>query len=85
LHYIPNIAHLMLDEHVFRGDGIEIAMPHPECWPDLHRWIYTNEGEPTPEMLETFVFLSGGYDTFPEPWQSQTDPVHGRVDNPQKP
>lgn len=42
----PLLGKLLLSGHVFRGDQIEIELPHPEVFPDVLRWMYTGRAEP---------------------------------------
>lgn len=58
---IPVLGQLLLSGHIFKGDLLEVELPHPEVLHDVMKWAYTGEmNENERSKIESCLALFAG-------------------------
>ncbi|KAJ4862739.1 hypothetical protein T069G_03693 [Trichoderma breve] len=57
---LPALAAIIMSDRVRRGDLIELALPHPQVWPETIAYVYTGEAQLLTEQTKENILYLGG-------------------------
>ncbi|KAL7908606.1 hypothetical protein GGI35DRAFT_493674 [Trichoderma velutinum] len=57
---LPALAAIIMSDRVRRGDTIELALPHPQVWPETIAYVYTGEAQLLTEQTKENILYLGG-------------------------
>ncbi|UKZ75557.1 hypothetical protein TrVFT333_003244 [Trichoderma virens FT-333] len=57
---LPALAAVIMSDRVLRGDTIELALPHPQVWPETVAYVYTGESQLITEQIKENILFLGG-------------------------
>ncbi|KAF3063367.1 hypothetical protein CFAM422_010029 [Trichoderma lentiforme] len=57
---LPALAAIIMSDRVRRGDMIELALPHPQVWPETIAYVYTGEAQLLSEQTKENILYLGG-------------------------
>ncbi|KAL7956740.1 hypothetical protein V8C34DRAFT_200208 [Trichoderma compactum] len=57
---LPALAAIIMSDRVRRGDTIELALPHPQVWPETVAYAYTGEAQLLTEQTKDNILYLGG-------------------------
>ena len=57
---LPALAAIIMSDRVKRGDMIDLALPHPEAWPETVAYVYSGSlGFLSDETKANVIYLGG--------------------------
>lgn len=57
---LPALAAIIMSGRVRRGDLIDLALPHPQVWPETIAYVYTGEAQLLTEQTKENILYLGG-------------------------
>ncbi|QYS97008.1 hypothetical protein H0G86_004243 [Trichoderma simmonsii] len=57
---LPALAAIIMSGRVRRGDMIDLALPHPQVWPETIAYVYTGEAQLLTEQTKENILYLGG-------------------------